>query len=147
MTTLHDVEDAFDFVSFGESKDHVAFLCRATGEIRWHSESGDDEEPLPEDVDDPEKYIAIPDRHDLGLGKPLALRFAARELPEDLERVEDFFRHRGAYGRFRNLLAERGRLDEWSAFEAASRQQALREWCEDNGIELVEPPGEARSAP
>jgi hypothetical protein len=139
MTTLRDVEDAFNFVSFGAPTEHCAFLCRATGEMHLHSESGDDEAPLPEDVDDPAKYTAIPDKHDLGLGRPLALRFAARGLPDDLEQAEDCFRHRGAYGRFRSLLAERGKLDEWNEFEGASIQRALLEWCADNDIEVEGP--------
>lgn len=36
---------------------------------------------LPDDIDDEEKYVALPDKRELGLGKPLVLRpriFAGR---------------------------------------------------------------------
>jgi len=57
-----------------------------TGEIFWHTEIGDNEEELPEDIDD-EKYIAIPYKNDLNLGKQLALSFLQEYLPEPMEKV------------------------------------------------------------
>jgi len=53
-------------------------------------------------------------------------------------KVEDIFRRRGAYGRFKSLLERRGVLDEWYAYEARHRESALRQWCAENGIALVD---------
>ena len=39
-------------------------------------------EPLPEDIDDGERYVPLPHKNDLGLGKPLILRFTNEFLPE-----------------------------------------------------------------
>jgi hypothetical protein len=75
--------------------------------------------------------------HDLDLGKRLALRFAAERLAHCYGDVETCFRQRGAYGRFKELLAEERSLEEWCAFEAESTERALREWCAANGIELM----------
>ena len=59
-------------------------------------------------------------------------------------RVQDFFRHRGAYARFKDLLAAAGCLDKWYAFEAECTEQALKDWCEVNQIEVI--PTDQRSA-
>jgi hypothetical protein len=70
------------------------------------------------------------------LGKPLALDFVRRFLPDDYGVVCRTFRYRGAYGRFKALLARRGALDQWYDFEARAAEAALREWCADNALEL-----------
>ena len=128
--------EAFEFVSFGQPGEHEAYLCTKTGEIHWHSEYGDNEEPLPDDIEDPEKYIAIPHKNDLGLGKSLVLKYAAEFLPDALDNVREIFRRRGAYARFKDLLEHRGMLQQWYEYEATAQKYALRDWCEDRGIEL-----------
>ena len=115
--------------------EHEAYLCLEIGEIYWHSEYGDDEVPLPEDIDDPGKYIAIPHKDDLALGKALVLRFAEKNLPESYDRVRDIFSHSGAYGRFKDLLDDRGMLQQWYDYEEKTSEEALRRWCKDNDIE------------
>ena len=66
------------------------------------------------------------------------MRFVAEEMPDRYAQVEGFFRHRGAYARFKELLAAEGRLDKWYAFEAESTERALRNWCAENDIQVVE---------
>ena len=56
----------------------------------WHSEFGDNEEELPDDIDD-EKYISISDKRELDLGKPLVLDFAREFLPDDYDEVRHIF--------------------------------------------------------
>jgi len=128
--------DAFDFVSDGQPFEHDAYLCLETGVIHYHSDLVDLEEALPDDIDTPGKYIAIPHKNDLDLGKRLALRFADDLLPGSLDDVYDIFRHKGAYGRFKSLLENRGMLQQWYEFEEKSRKEALRQWCEESGIEI-----------
>jgi hypothetical protein len=65
------------------------------------------------------------------------LAFVAAELPDDYDTVAGFFRRRGAYGRFKDLLDARGKLQRWYEFENQATEDALRDWCADNGIQLA----------
>jgi len=130
-----DILTAFEFAGTGDSN-HSAYLCRKTGEMLWHSELSDELDELPEDIDDAEKYLALPDARDLDLGKPLVMRFAAEEFADHYDEVAAIFSYRGAYRRFRELLTREGALDKWYAFEAAAKEEALREWCAENGVEV-----------
>src|SRR5215469_736353 len=104
--SFSDLQLAFEFVSSGGMGEHEAYLDRQSGEIYWHSEVGDNEEELPNDLDD-EKYISIPDKRELDLGKSLALDFAREFLPDDYDEVRHIFSRRGAYRRYKELLVRR----------------------------------------
>ncbi|WP_235884712.1 hypothetical protein [Bradyrhizobium frederickii] len=93
---------------------------------------------LPDDIDDREKYLPLPDKRDLGLGKPLALAFVREFLPDDFDDVCHFFRKRGAYPKFKSLLARRGSIERWHAFENEATERALRNWCELHSIEIAD---------
>jgi hypothetical protein len=141
-TSFKDILEAFEFVGMsGSLGEHLAFLCRRTGKIYWHSEFSDvaelDDE-LPDDVDDDEKYTAIPDKLELDLGKPLALDFAREWLPGDFDEVRYIFSRKGAYRKFRTLLIRRNALDRWYEFESKATERALRDWCALNSIALVD---------
>jgi hypothetical protein len=141
-TSFKDILEAFEFVGMsGSLGEHLAFLCRRTGKIYWHSEFSDvaelDDE-LPDDVDDDEKYIAIPDKLELDLGKPLALDFAREWLPGDFDEVRYIFSRKGAYRKFRTLLIRRNALDRWYEFESKATERALRDWCALNSIAVVD---------
>jgi hypothetical protein len=116
--------------------ENEAYLSKETGAVYWHSEYSDDIEEVPNDIDDGEKYLLIPHRNDLGLGKPLALRFTEDFLSGDLGKVREIFGRRGAYSRFKDLLENRRLLDRWHDFEAAAQKQALLNWCKENGVEI-----------
>jgi len=62
--SFSDVQLAFEFVSSGGMGENEAYLDRQSGKIYWHSEFGDNDEELPDDIDD-EKYISIPDKRAL----------------------------------------------------------------------------------
>jgi Uncharacterised protein family (UPF0158) len=130
-----DLQEAFLFVNFGDPGENEAYLDRQSGKIYCHSAYGDNDEELPEDIDD-EKYIVIPDKRELDLGKPLVLDFVSQFLPDDYDAVRRIFSRKGAYGRYKDLLAERGALERWYDFENKAEEAALREWCAENGIEL-----------
>ena len=99
--------EAFEFVSFGPAQEHQAYLCLETGKIYWHSDIGDNDEELPEDIDDAGKYVAVPHKNDLDLGKNLAIDFVEEFLPDDVIEVTRMFSRRGAYSNFKNLLERR----------------------------------------
>lgn len=134
--SFSDLQLAFEFVSSGGMGENEAYLHRQSGKIYWHSEFGDNDEELPDDIDD-EKYISIPDKRELDLGKPLALDFAREFLVDDYDEVRQIFSRRGAYRRYKELLVRRGALERWYDFSKAE-ETALREWCAENGIELSE---------
>ena len=133
--SFSDLEDAFFFVSMDQMFMHNAYLCKETGQIFYTSEIGDSDE-LPEDIDDPEKYIEIPHKNELDLGKTLVLEFTSTYLPEELEKVYSIFRHAGAYSRFKGLLERKGALEDWYKFENERQKVALKEWCRENSIEI-----------
>ena len=142
--SFQEILTAFEFVGTGGDLGlHQAILCKPTGKIYWRSEFSDLDElnelndEMPDDVEDDEKYVAIPDKRELGLGKPLALDFAREFLPSDFDEVRYFFSKRGAYKKFRALLIRRNVLDSWYDFESKATEQALREWCELNSIEVA----------
>ena len=93
---------------------------------------------MPDDIDH-KKYISIPDKRELDLGKPLVLDFAREFLPDDYEEVRQIFSRRGAYRRYKDLLVRRGALERWYDFSSKSEETALQRWCAENGIELSEP--------
>jgi len=131
-----DIRAAFDFVSFAQPMEHEAYLCLETGDTFWHSEMGDNEETLPEDIDDSGKYISIPHKNDLDLGKQLVLSFAKEYMPESSGKVREIFSRRGAYARFRDLLEARNLMQQWYEYEEQASDRALREWCKDNGVKI-----------
>ena len=134
-TTFDDIENAFFFVSMDQQFMHNAYLCKGTGEIFYTSEMGDSDE-LPDDIDDPDKYIAIPHKNELDLGKALVIEFTSKYLPEELDRVYSFFKRKGAYSRYKDLLEHKGVLEDWYEFENKRQTTALKEWCEENNIEF-----------
>ncbi|MGM0787963.1 MAG: UPF0158 family protein [Thermodesulfobacteriota bacterium] len=133
--SFDDIENAFLFVSMDQQFMHNAFLCKETGQIFYTSEFGDSDE-LPEDIDYSEKYIAIPHKNELELGKALVFEYVSKYLPEEFDRVNSIFRKPGAYSRFKALLDRTGLLDKWYEFENERQRNALRQWCIENNIEL-----------
>ncbi len=135
---LDALEDALLFLGGGDMYGNAAWVCRETGEVLCHSDEFDEFGPLPEDIEDEDRYLPVPDQRDLELGKPLALEFACTQLPDCYEQVREVFSHRGAYARFKDLLEHHQSLDAWYQWEAEQTRQALRAWCADNGITLAD---------
>ncbi|MEM5452352.1 MULTISPECIES: hypothetical protein [Paraburkholderia] len=134
-----DLSMAFDFVSCAAPMEHSAYLSLDTGEVYWTSDSSKAfDEEIPDDLETSDRYLAIPHKNELDLGSRLALRFVAQTLPACCDQVEGFFRRRGAYARFKELLEREGVPERWYSFETDAVESALRQWCAENGLELVE---------
>lgn len=131
---------AFDFVSSDVPLMHEAYICLNTGRIFWISQLNPiEDEVVPDDLGTSDRYLAIPHKNDLDLGKRLALRFAAQELSQpSYERTKEFFHHRGAYARFKQMLESELALEKWHQFEADAIEAALKNWCTENNIEQVD---------
>ena len=141
MVTIkyEDLSLAFDFVGSGAPMEHRAYVSLDTGAIYWVSElSPVKEEEIPDDLETSDRYLEIPHKNDLALGHQLALRFVEEHLVHRYNRVADIFHHRGAYRRFKELLAAEGCLERGYAFEADATERALEQWCGENEIRLVD---------
>ena len=133
------VREAFLFGSPVLNEAVDVYLSRQTGELIYGPEISlrdGEEHELSNDIDDEEKYVTVPSQRGLGLGKPLALKFAEEFLPNDLWKVRDIFSRSGAFPRFRDLLESRDAVQQWRDFEERATDQALREWCAENKIAL-----------
>lgn len=130
--------DAFEWVSAVGPFENLAYLSRESGKIWLVSDFDDAGDELPEDADDETLYLMVPSRTELDLGRSLALEFTEQELPDRSGEVSGFFARSGAYAKFKDLLAERGTLEAWYAYEASGVERALRAWAAENEVELAE---------
>jgi len=129
---------AYEWVSSSAPSENEAFVSRITGNVHWSSSIVDLDDVLPEDIEDESIYVSVPHKNDLNLGKHLALSFAEEHLTESYQTVASFFRQRGAYGRFKDFLEQKGQLQSWYDYEAKATVQALREWCAEEGLSISE---------
>jgi hypothetical protein len=140
-TSFKDILVAFESTCVGGTAQNEAYICRQSGKIYFHSDLLELEElndELPDDIEDEEKYLQLPDKYELNLGNPLVLAFAREFLPRDFDEVQRIFSKRGAYSNFKSLLARRGAIDRWHDFQNKETERALREWCELNDIKVVD---------
>jgi hypothetical protein len=136
MVSLDELEFALIYVEGGMLMGAEAYISVETGEVILYSDD-DEDSTLPEDIDEEGKYLSIPSKQELGLGKRLALRFTQEYLSADYEVVENIFRKKGAYSRFKDLLHDRNLSEKWYDYENEKGRDALRDWCEGNGIEIA----------
>jgi len=139
--TLSDLELAHMFADAAGTLGGGAYLDRETGAFHYIGDewSGqDDPNAEPEEFDLSDRYLRVPGKRELDLGNVLVYDFAATRLPDDYDRVRDMFRHRGAYRRFKEFLEHQDLLEAWQDYEHSKTLEALREWAQDKGIEIVE---------
>jgi hypothetical protein len=135
MIKFSEIQDAFLFVSSAGYGMNTAILCKDTGQILYRSEMGDLDEIDDDDLDW-DKCIKIPHKNDLDMGQSLIFEFVEMQSPGDYNDVQQIFRKRGAYRRFKDFLERKGLLEMWYDFENKREEQALRQWCLENEIEL-----------
>ena len=123
----------------GDSLTNEAYICRKTGHIYLVPDDvdiSDEWEHAPDDIQDIEKYVMVPDNHDLDLGNKLAFNFAAQYLADQYDEVRTIFRRKGAFSRFKVLLHQQNLLEEWYVFSEEQTRKALENWCESEGLEV-----------
>jgi len=123
-----DVERAFDYVSFGPPCENCAYIHRKTGQTFYSSEMTG-ESDIPEEAYEDDDYLEVPHKNDLDMGQRLVERFIDREAPQLAGEVRRIFSRRGAYSRYKDLLAGHKLLEKWHDFEADSMKQAIGEKC------------------
>jgi len=138
-TKFAEIREAFEFANTsGDMGIFQAYVCRQSGETYYQADEMYSEplDELPDDIEDETKYVKLPDKRDLDLGKPLVLAFVREFLPGDFDDVRHFFNKRGGYSKFKALLARRHAIERWHAFENEATEQALREWCKEEEISI-----------
>ncbi len=136
---FNDIENAMMFVSASGYGENSALLDKSTGKIYYQSdyEDMDEFEDFPQEEYDSDIHIKIPHKNDLNLGKDLVFEFVEKFIPDAYEKVDEIFRRRGAYSRYKDLLDDKGVLEKWYDFENQQEQAALLQWCEENNIDLT----------
>ena len=71
----------------------------------------DEEDEIPEDIHNSDRYLPVPGKRDLDLGNQLALDFATQYLAHHYDDVRDMFRRQGAYRRFKDFLERQDMLE------------------------------------
>ena len=133
-----DLEMAYSYASSGYMIDSQAYICRETGQVFYTSDDDWDDIQVPENLDDGTLYAQVPDQADFNLGKRLVFEFTDRQLPDEYESVKRIFRRSGAYGRFKEFLYRRGKLDEWYTFENTAIENALVKWATQEGFTVAD---------
>ncbi len=137
--SFNELLDAYLFISMADPYQNEAFVCLQSGKIHCRSELlGEEDQDFPDDIDDDEKYVQVPGKRELDLGRSLVFDFTSRFLPDDYDQVRAIFSRRGAYAAFKGLLSSRNLLDQWYEFESKAEEEALRDWCTLKSIELTD---------
>jgi hypothetical protein len=137
---LNEIYDALMFVSATDYGENSALLNKLTGKIYFRSEMAgiDDLEELSAEECNSSIHIEIPHKNDLNLGRNLVFEFVEQFIPEDGNKVDQIFRKRGAYSRYKDLLESRGVLQKWYDFENQRELSALLDWCKENKIDITD---------
>ena len=136
--SLDQLQNAMEWAS-SDFLDNEAYICRQTGKIYWIAgDPGmiDEEEEIPEDIHNSDRYLPVPDKRDLDLGNQLAFDFAAQYQAQHYDEVRDMFRRQGAYRRFKDFLERKDMLEKWYAYSDEQVAKALGEWCETEGLSV-----------
>jgi hypothetical protein len=132
-----ELQDAFLFTSFGAPGENEAYLATRANSISIpHTATTKRNCPKMSTMRNTSRYL----KNDLGLGASQVFAFVREFLSDDYDEVRRIFRRRGAYGRYKAMLARRGALDRWYGFANKAEESALGAVCK-NGIELSDYPG------
>jgi hypothetical protein len=132
-----DLETAVTLVS-DQNYLSEAWVSRETGKVYVRTDEADPVmDEVPDDVEDDEQYVSVPDARSLDLGHTLVFNFVEAEMAPDYDQVRQMFRRSGAYGRFSRLVDNRGLRDQWHRFRNEQTRAALAAWCNENGLTLA----------
>ena len=134
MLSYEDLLNAYEWVSSDPTQENTAYVNRESGAVYLETDEFSEDDEFPDDIDDGAKYIAVPHKHDLELGKALVFIFVEEHLPDDFERISTYFRHPGAYSKFKTLLERKQLLDAWHEYERIKTFEALLQWANDHRL-------------
>ena len=82
----------------------------------------------------PDRFLELPARQDLREGRVVRDFIDALASDDHRRALEDAFRGKGAFRRFKNAADELALLEQWYAFRRDAFVRFAVEWCEDNEI-------------
>jgi hypothetical protein len=126
---------AVEHVTGGGAIGASAFIDGRTGAVLFGG--ADLEVSLPVDVYEDERYVPVPTKKELGLGRGMALTFSEQHAPHLLDSAEHIFATAGAFERFNRLMHEHGLLKDWYAYQEDRLSIAVQEWAEQHGLGLL----------
>lgn len=132
---LPELLSALEFADMHEIQGG-AYIDRETGAIHITADGAEGE--LPDDIEDPRRFLTVPDRRQLDLGRNVLFDFIKQRLPADYDTVAGYFDRKGGYRRTKTLLEARGALEAWHRFEERADEDALREWCAEHDIDIID---------
>ncbi|MFC7421614.1 hypothetical protein ACFQNF_17260 [Iodobacter arcticus] len=138
---LSDIIDAIDFMSGDPNQSCEGFIHLESGNIYLRPKylnAIDDIEALPDDLDNDALYLPLPTKNDLGLGSQLPVCFAEEYAPDFYNEVQAMFRHKGAFGRFKDWADRHQLLAAWYRFEKESGEKEIKAWCHEYKISLID---------
>jgi len=84
------------------------------------------------------RVIAEDDLGDKFATDPRLGELSQKRIGDQLRAMYDDLVQQPVPDRFKDLLAREGDLERWYSFEARSIESALRQWCAENSLEIVE---------
>ncbi len=141
---LSDLVDAYERIENTKNFESPssAMICPALGKVLVNQgpdfdEIEEVEKSMEEDEDGPDPFedsVNFPDRQDLSLGWELCVDFATEHFPAKADEVRDYFRRKGGYRRFNDLVYRQNLQKVWMAFETDRIRAALLKWCQRHDI-------------
>lgn len=130
-----DIMEAFEFVGSGQDINTQAYISWETGVIYFDSDDYSPED-LPKDLEDHKKYLSVPHWYDLNIGTNLVFDFAFDYMRDEYDELVRIFRGRGKYKKFRWMLEDTNKLQQWYDYEQSRKNEAVVEWCLDKRLEV-----------
>lgn len=132
MIKYDDLEMALEFSSSGEELGSSAYIDTVSGQVYFVSDVMDEE--YPDDIKESEKYILVPHKREIGLGKSLVIEFTEEYIPSKAGSIHRIFSSRGAYAAFKEILQDCGLLEKWYEYEKEATNKALLHWSKEVGL-------------
>ena len=132
-----DILMAFEHANGGRPGENTALLRKDLGQIFYSANFGRISDITDKDraADD---AVHLPTKKDLDIDQTLAFDFVREYLPGHIDKAAAIFSEPLAYRKFKGWLKGKALHRKWFEYEAAAREKALRAWCAENGIELLD---------
>ncbi len=112
-----------------------AILCKDTGLIFFRSEWGDINEMDDEELDCDE-FVEIPHKNELDLGQTWSSNLQRSIWPANATSFQRFSRDVGLMDGSKTC-SQKSLLKSWYGFQNRREEEALRQWCLENEIEMA----------
>ena len=133
-----NLSEIIEAIEFTNDMTH-SFLDKVTGEIVTVNEFGmtsKEQEALYDTLDE-HGFYRLPDQYELN-GYNTMEEFIETLPSPARDRLEIAISGRGAFRRFKDEIRRRGVEKAWYRYEADENRRKAIEWCEDNGIEIID---------